>query len=315
MCAQLAKAQKTDSVVVYLKNMGKYAKDEGIITLAKDSSDYTLLIMTPPDSSTGVKINAVKEFSTNNKLLLTGTAVINIFKLDLFLKFEGPCISFYPNGNRKNILNYKDNKEVGDITEYYLNGNLYAQERHRKNNKLYLIECHDTTGKVLAIKGNGNWVKFDSGYKHKFIEGPVKDSLEEGKWNGFINDTLKYSRIYHKGEVVPTTDTTGQIYVSVEQMPEFYGGTAAFFKFLGSSIHYPLEARTNQIQGKVYVNFIIEKDGSITNVTTIAGSKDASLKNEAIRVVRSSPAWQPGLTNGIPVRVKYTVPISFYLGN
>ena len=179
----------------------------------------------------------------------------------------------------------------------------------------YLIECHDTTGKVLAKDGDGSWVIFDDDYKHKYLTGPIKDSLEEGEWHGFINDSIKYTRTYRKGKVVPTSDTTGQVYLSVDHDPEFYGGKAALFNFLVKNIKYPAEARENHIQGKVYVSFVVEKDGSLTNVKPIGGVSDINLETEAMRVVKSSSPWQPGLNNGASARAQYTIPISFHLAN
>lgn len=101
-------------------------------------------------------------------------------------------------------------------------------------------------------------------------------------------------------------------YSFVEQMPEFTGGEMALRKYLGSNVRYPREAMENGFQGKVFVSYIVEKDGSITNVKIQIGIHPL-LDAEAIRVVQGMPRWIPGRQSGKTVRVSYTVPINFVL--
>ncbi len=103
-----------------------------------------------------------------------------------------------------------------------------------------------------------------------------------------------------------------QVFFIVEDMPEFPGVELALRKFIANAIKYPVIAQENGIQGKVYVNFVVDKDGSITNAK-IARGVDPSLDKEALRVVNSLPKWKPGMQRGKPVKVSYTVPISFVL--
>jgi protein TonB len=98
----------------------------------------------------------------------------------------------------------------------------------------------------------------------------------------------------------------------VEEMPEFPGGDAALRNYLATNVKYPTIAQENGIQGKVYVNFVVGKDGSIT-MAKIARPVDPSLDKEALRVVNCLPKWKPGKQGGKPVRVSYTVPINFQL--
>ena len=98
----------------------------------------------------------------------------------------------------------------------------------------------------------------------------------------------------------------------VEQMPQFPGGPAALMQFLSQNVKYPVEAHKAGVEGRVIATFIVEKDGSITNAR-IARSVHPLLDAEALRVIGSMPNWMPGMQNGEPVRVKYTVPITFKL--
>ena len=103
-----------------------------------------------------------------------------------------------------------------------------------------------------------------------------------------------------------------KIFDVVEQMPTFPGGDAALMKYLSDHIKYPVVAEENGIQGRVICTFVVERDGSITDVKVMK-SVDPSLDKEAIRVLKGMPHWIPGKQNGSAVRVKFTVPVTFRL--
>ena len=107
-------------------------------------------------------------------------------------------------------------------------------------------------------------------------------------------------------------ETIPLIFEVVEQMPSFPGGMAALMVYLQKSIKYPPVAEENGIQGRVVCSFVVERDGSITDVK-VAKSVDPSLDMEAVRVVRAMPRWTPGKLKGEAVRVKYTMPVTFRL--
>lgn len=105
-----------------------------------------------------------------------------------------------------------------------------------------------------------------------------------------------------------------QIFVAVEQQAEFPGGQAALKKWLYNNIRYPESAQANDIQGRVVVKFVVEKDGSIAQATIVKGV-DKDLDREALRVVNKMPKWQPGKNNGVPVRSYFNLPVTFTLSN
>lgn len=107
-------------------------------------------------------------------------------------------------------------------------------------------------------------------------------------------------------------ESSQQIFTVVETMPEFPGGQGALLQYLAKSIKYPVIAQENGIQGRVTCSFVVNKDGSIVDAEVIRGV-DPSLDKEAIRVINTMPKWSPGKQRGKPVRVKYTVPITFRL--
>lgn len=98
----------------------------------------------------------------------------------------------------------------------------------------------------------------------------------------------------------------------VEQMPEYPGGIAALLEYLMKNVKYPADAEKQKIEGRVIATFIVETDGSISNIE-VARPVFPSLDAEAVRVLSGMPKWTPGRQNGKEVRVKYTVPISFNL--
>lgn len=103
-----------------------------------------------------------------------------------------------------------------------------------------------------------------------------------------------------------------EIFQVVEEMPEFPGGMEALLQYLGRNIKYPTIAQEQNIQGKSIISFVVNKDGSIVD-PKVEKSLDSSCDKEAMRVISTMPKWKPGKQRGKPVRVKYTVPVSFRL--
>ena len=102
------------------------------------------------------------------------------------------------------------------------------------------------------------------------------------------------------------------IFLVVENMPEFPGGEAAMYKFIGKNIDYPRMAKESGISGRVFVTFVVERDGSLTDVQILRGI-GGGCDEEAVRVIRAMPRWSPGKQRGKPVRVQYRMPIKFTL--
>jgi protein TonB len=147
-----------------------------------------------------------------------------------------------------------------------------------------------------------------------------QDELQEtntaiGAFNVEGNDetggeVLKAKEVIAEPE--PPKVEESKVFDVVEEMPQFPGGPSALFEYLSKNIKYPVVAEENGVQGRVIVTFVVERDGSITDVKVVK-SVDPSLDKEAQRVVKSMPHWIPGKQNGSAVRVKYTVPVTFRL--
>ena len=140
-------------------------------------------------------------------------------------------------------------------------------------------------------------------------EEAIKQYGEKGK-NGVIIVTTKGNE---NKESANTQNETGVVFNVVEQMPEFAdGGMPGLMKYLGANIKYPEEAKKNKIEGRVIIQFVVAKDGSIKDAT-ILRSVSPELDAEALRVINAMPNWKPGIQKGEPVNVKFTIPVTFKL--
>ena len=128
-----------------------------------------------------------------------------------------------------------------------------------------------------------------------------------------IND-----HVYYNSQQADTVSTQGQkdesqyFFEIPDQMPEFPGGLSELKNFLSKNVRYPKLAQKAGVEGRVLAQFVVEKDGSVNNVKVVK-HVNQELDAEAVRVIKSMPKWKPGIKNGAPVRVRYTLPISFRL--
>jgi TonB family protein len=177
-----------------------------------------------------------------------------------------------------------------------------------------------TSEKILAITTQNGDITF-TGTPDDVKK--VSELLQSGKFevstieknNGKFQLVLKEKST--EAKTVPSQEPgieekTDEVFIIVEKMPEFPGGEAAFRSHIAKAVEYPVEAAKKGIQGKVYVTFVVGKDGAVKNAKIIRGV-DPMLDKEALRVVNSLPKWIPGEQGGKKVSVAYTVPISFVL--
>lgn len=144
------------------------------------------------------------------------------------------------------------------------------------------------------------------------VEVPDEEEIEEEievNLDVEMTEETKVEQIEIKEEPKEDVD---EIFTIVEETATPKGGMAAFYKFVGSKLKYPPQANRMGVEGKVYVEFVINRDGSIVDARVVRGI-GAGCDEEAVRVVASSPAWNPGKQRGKPVRQKYTLPIIFKL--
>lgn len=176
-------------------------------------------------------------------------------------------------------------------------------EQQQENVTVSLAE-----GGVLQLSGDSNAIQK---LQSMLSKNPDIELTAEGSGLKITTKSKDVAEVVAVGYAEQTAKQD-QVFFIVEDMPEFPGGELALRKFIAGAIKYPQAAVANGIQGKVYVNFVVEKDGSIGRMK-IARGVDPSLDQEALRVVGSLPKWEPGRQKGVPVAVSYTVPIAFVL--
>ena len=145
---------------------------------------------------------------------------------------------------------------------------------------------------------------------------PEEPFLLEGDVLAPEPDTLEEEGETTEGLVVPPwiDSDEHEVYMLVDEMPEFPGGDKSLVQFIADNTKYPAEAKEKGIKGRVFVNFIVEPDGSISDIKVLRGI-GGGCDEEAVRVVESMPKWKPGMQNGEAVRVSYNVPVNFKLEN
>lgn len=136
-----------------------------------------------------------------------------------------------------------------------------------------------------------------------------------GAFNVVGNDEIGGEVLKAKEEIAqpePPKEEENKVFDVVEEQPSFPGGQGALMQWLRDNIKYPVIAAENGIEGRVIVQFVVSKTGSISNVAVVRGV-DPSLDKEAVRVVSNMPNWTPGKQNGTTVNVRYTLPVTFKL--
>ncbi len=148
----------------------------------------------------------------------------------------------------------------------------------------------------------------------------MEQQLEDNTARGVVNqegsdDADKFKAVQEAvvvKEPEPEKPKEDEVFVAVEQQAEFPGGMPALMKWLSNNIRYPEAAQQNDVQGRVIVKFIVEKDGSVSQAQIVKGV-DKDLDKEALRVVNKMPKWQAGKNNGVAVRSYFTLPVNFKL--
>lgn len=300
-------AQKQN--VYFLKNDGREVK-------LKDSADF-IRIVREPDSGT-VLFNVLEYYLNGNTKFLGKSSTVKPIKL------EGMTVSFYPNKSRKQVAAYEKGKLTGDTYDYYPSGKMYRVIAYESGydkpwyERQTIKAAYDSIGTETVKEGNGHYVVFDDDYKNVDEAGDVKNGKRTGSWKGTTNKgKLTFTEDYADGKFIKgiSIDEKGSTinYTIKEALPTFKGGESSFGNYLGQNIRYPSGAKDRNIQGRVILSFVIERDGSLTGIK-ILRSVDPEIDAEAVRVISQSPRWNPGLQHGVPVRVAYTMPINFTLG-
>jgi len=207
-----------------------------------------------------------------------------------------------------NISDYKILLLDNVVTQYYMPANNFSYSLIKKRLKM-MEKSKSKTGNRIALALFTiafAFVTFScsennvTDFKNKLNNVMAKDSVQA------------ISLIQTTVEITANPEPKDSVYVVTEVIPKFPGGMGKLMEYLASNIKYPQEAKENKIEGKVYLSFIVEPDGSISNVKVLKGIGYGCDK-EAVRVLKQMPKWSPGKDKGEAVRVKFNIPIRFKL--
>jgi len=207
--------------------------------------------------------------------------------------------TWYKNGQHKEV-----GKTIGD----------WNDEAHLRDR---MINFWDSTGNQTVENGNGDVIYFHQNGELISSIGQYKKGLKDGEWKSYTEQgKLIYQESYKNKKVKGVSwDSLGNEYrySKLEEMPDLGGGMGAFYSHVGNTMKYPKNARRSGIQGRVYVQFVIDKDGRIIDAKVVKGI-GGGCDEEALRVIQNSPQWNPGVQRGKPVKVRMVLPIIFRIG-
>lgn len=328
-----------------LENIHEYEADESVINHGVDAKQYQLLLIKKAVGSQRFTsmANSFNHSSLKKRITMMLKKKSNPWarlKYLYVLPLAAIAVAAFARPEISSELDEISAVKVNDLTAIMKTEEVKSPEKHpAKEIKVQGQVLEKSTnapvvGASVIIKGttSGTITDLDGNF---VISMPVGATLSVSYINMKTKELtitekligkIKSLKVYLEGEI--TTKTQEVVVVGygggeeasdevpvfrvVEEMPEFPGGMGECLKFLGKNIKYPVEAQKAGVQGKVIVQFVVEKDGNIANPKVVR-SIDPDLDGEAIRVISIMPKWKPGMQKGQPVRVKYTVPVTFRL--
>ncbi len=242
----------------------------------------------------------------------------------------GTELTYYPNGPVAEKIEDFTDKNV--FTSWYSTGQIRQirvqnQDKPAISNALDQVTAlWDSTGRQTIKDGTGRAVyrkdvqSYADTTRHTYFveQGSYENGIKQGIWTGrYADGSYFYEEQYDKGisqmgkARAAGADTVR--YTDIEQQPEFKGGMQGLGKFLSENLRYPVDAQRARVQGRVFISFVINTDGSVDDVQVLNGIGFGA-DEEAARVVKASTGrWKPGVQRGEKVRVKYNLPINFTL--
>lgn len=255
----------------------------------------------------------INDFYKSGVLQMEGTSVTK----DANSK-EGEFIFYYENRTKKEVTNYIKSRPNGKEIEWYENGNKKLEGEYIEDEKTFVGELKinqfwNTKNIQTVVDGNGDYEEISEFF---FASGKIKKGFKDGFWEGYDKKIgYTYRENYENQKLISgisiDSNKVSHDYKVVETRPEPKKGMMNFYKHVTKNFQTP---DVKGLNGKIFVTFVVEKDGSITDAKII---KDIGYGtgDEAIRVLMSYPAWTPGESRGMKVRCTFSLPISIQSGN
>lgn len=260
-------------------------------------------------------------------ILFINSAVAQISCDSISNEFTGVCTTSYSDGVVKSTTQYEDGVKQGEYREYYHHGELGAKGNFENGHFTGKYERFSPSGSVILTaeindKGTGEMSEY-SFDGTVLIHGKFKNWRKSGVWKN-----LNYKGDVQKETKFDPSNSSDVATVLIEEFgfgnePEgivdfppfdtdYIGGQAALQRFISTNVQYPIEAIEKNISGKIYISFVVEIDGSISNARVMR-DVDPLLDAEALRLINSMPAWNPAVQGGMRVRARARLPINFTL--
>lgn len=255
-----------------------------------------------------------KDFYKSKKIRMIGTSSDR----DI-LRQEGQFIYYYENGNKKTTVVYSNKKKNGKEFNWYENGNIKSEIEYFENKKGEIeskINNYWNPQKEQKVtNGNGD---YDAITDYSEENGKIKNGFPDGIWTGkMLKSKSIFTENYENGKLVSGISkdslNVDYPYTIVDQRPSPKKGMNSFYSYVGKSLYIPVQAR-NKVSGKIYMTFIVDKDGSLTEPRILKGVGHG-IDESAINVIKEAKKWNPGIRRGIPVRVLYSLPITIQTSN
>lgn len=295
-----------------LQSLHEYMADRDVVATGIDKQNYMMLILqqcTAVDFSnmsnnfsfllTKKRIKMITQSKKAKGVVIKALLTLPLFALLLFAN----CKS---NGQEKASA---EKAETTTENENLVTIKLGEESYLSFNNPMEIN--FDGQEYTLDIKSVKKERTFEFG-DHKVV---VKNNRDERNSYTVTIDGAPFDITYITRMLTDDSEATddSEVYTgAVEVLPEYPGGTAAMFEFIQKNVKYPESAKEKGIEGRVFVQFVVEKDGSLNEITVLRGVSE-DIDAEAIRVVKAMPNWKPGMTEGKTVRVQYVLPFNFKL--
>ncbi len=284
-----------------LQSLHEYMADRDVVATGIDKQNYMMLIL---QQCTAVDFS---NMSNNFSFLLTKKRIKMITQSK---KAKGVVIKALLTLPLFALLLFANCKSNGQVENENLVTIKLGEESYLSFNNPMEINF-DGTEYTLDIKSVKKERTFEFG-EHKVF---VKNNRDERKSYTVTIDSAPFDITYITRMLTDDSEATddSEVYTgAVEVLPEYPGGTSAMFEFIQKNVKYPESAKEKGIEGRVFIQFVVEKDGSLSSFQVLRGVSE-DIDAEAIRVLKMMPKWKPGMNNGEPVRVQYTMPFKFQL--
>lgn len=288
-------AQESTDKIVYLDSLGKITSRDNHVYY-RITKDYDL------DKSEYI----IEEYYKSGILKKTGPS-----ETKDRISYRKTWISYYENGIKSEVISYEKGRPSGIVFQWYDDGSLkltgeYIQDQEDLTSNLKVQQFWNSEKKQTVIDGNGD---YEENEEFSVSSGKVKNGWKDGEWKG-RNPSLKYTFTeFYKDHKLVSGKSTDSLNVESEYTKVFLPprpkkGLEHFYKYISKNFRIPNE----NVSGKIILEFIINKDGSIGDIK-ILKSINEKFDNEAIRVISEYPEWGVGELRGIKVRTSYSIPI------